>query len=564
MTKNSFRIRRIFASLGQMLLGALVTLLVVQGVLSAKADPSAASVQSVPTTISYQGVVNVSGAPYTGQGYFKFAIVDAAGAASYWSNNGTSVSGSAPTASVTLTVKQGLFTVQLGDTHLAGMTQPITPAVFNGSGQRFLRVWFSSNGTTFTLLTPDQTIASVPYALVAGQAQNGVPSGAVVIGNRNDAQLLAAGYTPITTAGTKVFPDVWTLLARSGDHAASDGFSAMWTGTEMIVWGGKNGAVYYATGARYNPQTNTWAPMAASPLAGRAGHTAIWTGSKMIVWGGQTSATTFANDGAIYDPQANHWTMLPATTLSARFNHSAVWTGSDMIIWGGEDYGTTPPGICSVDCAKKDGAAYNLAGNKWTTLPTATIDARFRHVALWTGDSGPAAHEMLILGGMGDMGNFVTQDGIYKADTKTWSTLTKTVFDTAVWDGTEVIAFRGVGGVWAINPATSAKRDIFDSPVTDGSYCTSVWSGIEMIIWCTRTATDQSWVVRYDPLLDTWTTAAPPQPNVFSPQGPSAVWTGQQMLLWGGDIPDTQHGGLMPYDQGAGYRPNYMILYRAP
>jgi hypothetical protein len=283
----------------------------------------------------------------------------------------------------------------------------------------------------------------------------------------------------------------------------------------------------------------------------------------MIVWGGRTGTAAFANDGAIYDPQTNSWAMLPATTLSARFNHSAVWTGSQMIIWGGDDYGTTPPGICSVDCAKKDGAAYNLSGNTWTTLPAATIDARFSHVALWTGDSGPAAHEMLILGGYGGSA-FVTQDGIYKVDTKQWVTLTKTVFDTAVWDGTEVIAFRGAGGVWAINPATGVKRDIFDSPVTDGSACTSVWSGIEMIIWCTRTSTDQSWVVRYDPLLDTWTTADPPQPNVFSPEGPSAVWTGQQMLLWGGDVPDTQHGGMKPDDQGAGYRPNYMILYRAP
>jgi len=32
-----------------------------------------------PTVVAYQGEVRVSGAPYTGDGHFKFAVVNAAG-----------------------------------------------------------------------------------------------------------------------------------------------------------------------------------------------------------------------------------------------------------------------------------------------------------------------------------------------------------------------------------------------------------------------------------------------------------------------------------------------------
>ena len=41
------------------------------------------------------------------------------------------------------------------------------------------------------------------------------------------------------------------------------------------------------TGGRYNPGTDTWtATSTTNAPAARAFHTAVWTGSEMIVWGG--------------------------------------------------------------------------------------------------------------------------------------------------------------------------------------------------------------------------------------------------------------------------------------
>ena len=60
----------------------------------------------------------------------------------------------------------------------------------------------------------------------------------------------------------------------------------------MIVWGGYNVHLgeLYGDGARYNPATNSWTPVAGTgaPNA-RTYHTAVWTGTEMIVWGGVNS-----------------------------------------------------------------------------------------------------------------------------------------------------------------------------------------------------------------------------------------------------------------------------------
>lgn len=130
-----------------------------------------APVASPPTLVSYQGYVEVSSLAYTGTGYFKFAVMDAAsgnGAANYWANDGTG-SGE-PSASVALTVDNGLFNVMLGDTSLAGMTQPITQNAFTQT-TTYLRVWFSQTAVgPFQALDPNQPIGSAPYALRAERA----------------------------------------------------------------------------------------------------------------------------------------------------------------------------------------------------------------------------------------------------------------------------------------------------------------------------------------------------------------------------------------------------------
>lgn len=130
-------------------------------------------VAQVPTRLNFQGKVAVGATPFTGTGSFRFALVDGTGATTFWSNDGTSVAGSQPTAAVSLAVTQGIYSVQLGDTGLTNMTA-VPTSVFANSDVR-LRVWFDDGTNGPQMLAPDQRIASVAYAMVAGSAATIVP-----------------------------------------------------------------------------------------------------------------------------------------------------------------------------------------------------------------------------------------------------------------------------------------------------------------------------------------------------------------------------------------------------
>ena len=125
--------------------------------------PALAPAQSVPQLINYQGRVAVGGTNFSGTGQFKFALVNADGSQTYWSNDGSSSAGSQPTNAVSLPVTNGLYSVLLGDASLPGMTA-VPGVIFTNPDVR-LRVWFNDGTSGSQLLSPDQRVAAVGYAL---------------------------------------------------------------------------------------------------------------------------------------------------------------------------------------------------------------------------------------------------------------------------------------------------------------------------------------------------------------------------------------------------------------
>lgn len=145
----------------------------------------------VPQLISYQGRVAVDGVNFDGPGQFKFAFVNAAGATTYWSNDGSSSAGSEPDAAITLPVSKGLYSVLLGDATLDHMS--IVPATVFIHGDVHLRVWFSDGVNGFQQLTPDRRIAAVGYAMMADRVSDGAITTAKIADGAVTSEKLAPG-----------------------------------------------------------------------------------------------------------------------------------------------------------------------------------------------------------------------------------------------------------------------------------------------------------------------------------------------------------------------------------
>ena len=135
--------------------------------------------------------------------------------------------------------------------------------------------------------------------------------------------------------------DTWTAISTNGAPPPAATPNAVWSTREMIVWGGH----YFPTdstlktGGRYNPTSDTWSPISptGAPTPRDATASAVWTGTEMVIWGGQSIPPyQIWNDGARYNPSTDKWTPLGTQNApSPRLAHTGVWTGESMLIFGG-------------------------------------------------------------------------------------------------------------------------------------------------------------------------------------------------------------------------------------
>lgn len=325
-----------------------------------------------------------------------------------------------------------------------------------------------------------------------------------------------------TAAGTS--SNAWPVIVRGNDlwylthpPGARAGHGAVWTGSEMLIWGAGT------RGARYQPLADGWQAMAEA--GGVSGAQPVWTGTEMLIWDG-------TGPGGRYDPTTDSWTAMNTVGApSARLgNHTAVWTGTELIVWGGSTWTG-----CGMSCplSLRTGGSYQPATDSWTTVPTFNApNARYGHTAVWTGSA------MVVWGGTG--GN--DAGGRYDPATATWGTLTLTnapaarTGHSAVWTGKEMIVWGGDAGAGSVdsggryNPLsdTWAATSATLAPTARRGH-TAVWTGTDMLIWGGGDTSGG----RYAPGTDTWramnTSGAPPARTQHS-----AVWTGAEMIVWGG------------------------------
>jgi N-acetylneuraminic acid mutarotase len=347
--------------------------------------------------------------------------------------------------------------------------------------------------------------------------------------------VLSANYTlPVVTSPSGgCVDDTWAPTSITNAPDARFNHTAVWTGSEMIVWGGaSSGPTYFNTGGRYNPTTDSWTATSITNAPGaRAVHTAVWTGSEMIVWGGGTGGSTFFNTGGRYNPSTDSWTATSLTNApAARTQHTAVWTGSQMIVWGGVDSG----GYFN------SGGRYDPGTDNWTATSTiGAPSARTLPESVWTGS------EMIVWGG--GAAPLLNTGGRYNPTTDSWTATTTTgapagrFFPSALWTGSEMIVwggengsgFQNTGGRY--NPTTDSwtATNTTNAPAPREAH-TAVWTGSEMILWGGFGGAPYfNTGGRYNPGSDSWAATS----TIGAPGGRefhTAVWTGSEMIVWGG------------------------------
>jgi hypothetical protein len=159
----------------------------------------------------------------------------------------------------------------------------------------------------------------------------------------------------------------------------------VWTGTELVVWGGDPDG---DTGAAYDPKADAWRAIAPAPIPARCQGASAWTGREVLVWGRACRLTPgpspgrsrYATAGAAYDPAADTWRMLPTGPIEAGSLATSVWTGGELVVLNP----VSPTGV------------FDPARGRWRTLPP--LPRPFTSIAAqWTGRevvvpcSGPAA-----------------------------------------------------------------------------------------------------------------------------------------------------------------------------
>lgn len=302
------------------------------------------------------------------------------------------------------------------------------------------------------------------------------------------------------------------------DGVVSEPMDAVWTGTELIFWGG------YA----YTPDAGSWREL--PPLQAWASFlptTGFWTGTEAIfccgatgsvavrgfdtfdktsnapfpldppvkaVWTGELMLVAAEGTGvAAYDPDTDQWELLaePPTGIGFGPFFEVVWTGSEMIVW----------------TLNEIGIALDPETRSWRTLPDPpeTLED-------FTHDDVAYAGNQLIVWGSYDHSQFRPEP-------------------------------KGVAG--AILDLQTNEWVELPQPLTDPKPCeclpqgeqTTVWTGESLLISTSRlsrdTHTNEPALIAYHPDSNQWTYegVSPLGWDLFNERGERAVMADDRVVL---------------------------------
>ncbi len=214
---------------------------------------------------------------------------------------------------------------------------------------------------------------------------------------------------------------IWVPVSAGGAPAARELHTAVWTGSRMIIWGGTlQGLTPTNTGYSYDPKTDGWTAITTTNApAARHSHQAVWTGTRMIVWGGY-GTVGLEPQGGIYDPSTDSWKAMSITNEPvARTAHAMLYMANlnQVLVWGGR-IGNN---------AINSGGKYDVATDKWTAITgTGAPSPRYNFSNSFAAPSAGHPSGLFFVWGGADTFNWFGDGASYDPGSDKWTPVNMT------------------------------------------------------------------------------------------------------------------------------------------
>jgi hypothetical protein len=325
----------------------------------------------------------------------------------------------------------------------------------------------------------------------------------------------------IESPGARPSSDAWYL--DPGPLGPRGGDDVLWTGQEMIVWGGAAGdrPPDFVEGAAFDPATLAWRLLPPPPIDPAQTTRAVWVGDEMVVMSRQATL--------VYNPGSDSWRAIGDGFLPSTHPEQAV-------VVDGLIYTLAPTGLLELDPATGshhklpspdrvgfdqwrgalralDGSLYAIglkdgicqgrhisrwSGQEWDTLPDVSLATDSLADCTYANQTGAAGGRLIV------WGDRETPSYTYDPSTDEW-----TEIDPITTPGTEgplgplslgdqlLVPQYGEGSVY--DPATGTWTAV--SLPGGGNDTDMVWTGEEVLTWgaacCYGTGSDLT-------MLDAW------------------------------------------------------------
>jgi N-acetylneuraminic acid mutarotase len=294
-------------------------------------------------------------------------------------------------------------------------------------------------------------------------------------------------------------PQGWTPLPSP--PATRPGASDVWTGQELLTWGGANGKSDdyspSAEGYAFDPAAGSWTSLPPAPIPGKYA-LATWAGTEIVFLGVGVDRTPWQAEA--FDLATRTWRVLPTPPIPPRTGEVVQWTGSEVIVWGGGDPG---------EASNLDGAAYDPSTDTWRSIADAPFGLN-QADGMWTGT------HMAVFGALLDGRNIAdTKHSVgesYDPSTDSWQTLAPSALSpqatAAVWLDGRMVAFDYGWKAASYDPATDSWDPLGDLDFQSGEcYPDGAVVGMEVFAFgCGEAATlspgDRTWTPIHGGLTD--------------------------------------------------------------